>query len=114
MAKEVEDGIIQFIGVNELAPEEQEIVQNLTTENYGKIAALLQNLTDLVVHVKTHDDEGKRKKYTFKIRCVAPTHIFESKKGFDWDVARALHKGFHDLIKQIEHKMHSDTSRPDR
>ncbi len=109
-----EDGLIQFIGVNELEPEDQEIIQNITTENYRKIVALLQNLTNLVIHVKTHDDEGKRKKYSFRIRCEAPTHIFESKKGFDWELAKALHKGFHDIIRQIEHKVHSDVSRPDR
>ena len=114
MAKEVGEGIIQFVGVNDLAPEEQEIIQNITTENYEKIVTLIQNLTDLIVHVKTHDEEGQRKKYTFKIRCAAPTHIIESHKGFDWDLARALHKGFNDVIKQIEHKLHSDTTRPDR
>ena len=108
------DGIIQFVGVNELTPEEQETIQQITTENYEKIATSLQNLTDLVVHVKTYNDEGKRKKYSFHIRCIAPTVIFESKKGFDWELARSLHKAFHDIIHQIEHKLHVNSSRPDR
>ena len=114
MAKEVKDGIIQFVGISDLSPEEQETVQELTTIAYERIKTMLQNLTDLVVHVKTYENEGKRKKYALHVRCVAPTAMFESKKGFHWELPRSLHKAFNDIEQQINHRLHADSTRPDR
>ena len=114
MAKEVPEGIIQFVGVSDLSPEEQETVQELTTKAYERIIIMLQNLTDLVVHVKTYENEGEKKKYALHVRCSAPTVLFESKKGFDWELPRALHKAFNDIEQQINHRLHTDSTKPDR
>ena len=50
----MEEEIIQFIGVKDLEPMEQEEVQRLTTESYPKIKRALKNITSLKVHVKTY------------------------------------------------------------
>lgn len=107
MAEEV----IQFIGVADLKEEEQVIVNKLSTEYYGKIKTYLHNLTSVAVHIKTQNDEAgegkekKRKKFSIKVRVIAPTHIFESKHASDWDLARTLHKAFKNIEHEIEHKL---------
>jgi hypothetical protein len=102
---------IQFIGLNELEDVDQQMVQTLTTEYYGKIQRELRNVTSLVIHIKPHAKEGHRHRYEITIRAVAPTRIFESSKGgqtTDWDLAAALHKAFKDVIKQIQHAFHNE------
>ena len=113
MTKEENEGIIQFIGINELSPEEQETVQELATKAHERITTILQNITELVVHIKTYENEGERKKYSLHVRCAAPSLMFESEKAHDWDLARVLHKAFNDIEQQIKHKLHTDSSRPD-
>lgn len=103
--------VIQFVGVNELSPEEQTLVSSLSTDHYNKIKRELHNITSLVVHVKTYEKEGHRKKFSLHVRCIAPTRIFESCKSHDWDLARALHKAFEDIRREIGHALHNDTSR---
>lgn len=105
--------MIQFVGVNELAPEEQELVSRLSTENYEKFTRLVKNIEQMVVHIKTYENEGQKKKFALHIRIKVPTMaIFESCKSHDFDLARALHKSFDDIKTQIEHKFHH-ASRPE-
>ncbi len=105
--------MIQFVGVNELAPEEQELVSRLSTENYEKFTHLVKNIEQMVVHIKTYENEGQKKKFALHIRIKVPTMaIFESCKSHDFDLARALHKSFDDIRTQIEHKFHH-ASRPE-
>jgi hypothetical protein len=105
--------IIQFVGVNELAPEEQELVSRLSTESYQKFTRLMKKIEQMVVHIKTYENEGQKKKFALHIRVKAPTSaIIESCKSHDFDLARALHKAFDDIRVQIEHKFHH-ASRPE-
>ena len=103
--------VIQFIGVSDLKEEEQAIVNALSTEYYEKIKVALHNLTSMAVHVKTQNDEAdegkekKRKKFSIKVRVIAPTHVFESTHASDWDLARTLHKAFKNIEHEIEHKL---------
>jgi hypothetical protein len=97
--------LIQFIGVSELDVAEQTIVNELSTEYYQKIKRALKNLTSLAVHVKVHSKQGSKKKYTIKIRAIAPTSIIESKMAADWDLGRTLHKAFKNVEREIEHKL---------
>ncbi|MEM4239573.1 MAG: hypothetical protein QXK08_00025 [Candidatus Woesearchaeota archaeon] len=102
--------MIQFVGVNELSADEQSIVSKISTENYEKLARILKNIEQMVVHIKTYENEGKKKKFALHIRVKAPTSaIIESCKSHDFDLARALHKAFDDIRVQIEHKFHTGT-----
>jgi hypothetical protein len=107
----MEEEVIQFIGVKDLSEEEQAIVNTLSTEYYGKIKTYMHNLTSVAVHIKTQKDEAgkdkekKRKKFSIKVRVMAPTHVFESKHASDWDLARTLHKAFKNIEHEIEHKL---------
>ncbi len=102
--------MIQFVGVNELNAEEQELVSRLSTESYEKFTRILKNIEQMVVHIKTYENEGQKKKFALHIRVKAPTSaIIESCKSHDFDLARALHKAFDDIRVQIEHKFHTGT-----
>ena len=103
--------VIQFIGVSDLEPMEQETVNRLTTESYEKIKRDMKNITNMVVHVKLHEKEGSRKKYSIHVRAICPTGTLESCKAHDFELPRALHKAFNDIREQIKHKFHSDTNR---
>ncbi len=105
--------VIQFIGVRELEPEEQQVVSNLSTEYYQKLKRSVKNFTSLAVHVKTHNKGGAKKKFSVHIRLIAPTHIIESRKAAaDWDLARTLHKAFKNIENEVKDKLHTDDQRP--
>ncbi len=106
--------VIKFVGVSSLPAAEQATVQTLSTENYEKIKRDLRNIANMTVHIKCYEKEGGRKKYSMHVRVSAPTFVFESCKADDWDLPRALHKAFNDIRSQIRHRMHSDSTRPDR
>lgn len=97
------DELIQFIGLRELDPVDQEMVRKIIFEQYPKLKRRLHNLTSLVVHIKPYGKGGARQKYSFHMRAVAPTRIFESTKAYAWDLATSVHKAFDDLDHQIEH-----------
>ncbi len=102
--------LIQFVGVSELAPEEQALVSKISTENYEKIQRMIKNVENMTVHIKCYDKEGQRKKYSLHVRVKAPTTaVIESCKSHDFDLARALHKAFDDVHTQIEHRFHTGT-----
>ena len=105
--KEITDNeVIQFVGIRDLDPMEQEVVHRLTTEYYSRIKRQLKNITDLVVHIKCMKKEGDRKKFSMHIRAIAPTGMVEADKASDFDLSRALHKGFEDVMQLIKHKFH--------
>jgi len=107
----MEEEIIQFIGVKDLEPMEQEEVQRLTTESYPKIKRALKNITSLKVHVKTYKKEGEQKKFSLHVQAIYPGGTVESNKVHDFELARAIHKAFNDITEQIHHKLHTDTNR---
>ncbi len=109
----MEHEVIQFVGVKELEPSEQAIVNKLSSEYYDKLKRTINNIASLKVHVKVMSDEGKRKKYHMHTQLLAPTKTYTSTKATDWDLARVLHKSFQDLEHQLSHHLHTDRTRPD-
>jgi len=100
---------IQFKGLNELKAPEQETVQLLTTEYYEKVKRLLHNETSLMINIKQHNKPGsKSTKYSFIVKAIAPTTIFEAEK-FDWDLAKAIHMTFDALINEINYSFHKQS-----
>lgn len=103
----VKQELVQFIGVRDLEPQDQLAVTRLSEEYYPKIKRQLKNLMSLVVHVKKYEKGGSTK-FAIHARVIAPTRIFESCKTHDFDLARALHKSFKDLLSEIRHRLHTD------
>lgn len=104
--------IIQYIGLKELPLEEQNLVREITEQEYHKIKRKIKNILTLTVHLKKYDKSGSKPKYAFHIKAIAPTTTIDSCKAHDWDLARSLRKSLHDLLCQIEHTFHDDTTRP--
>ncbi|MEM4282119.1 MAG: hypothetical protein QXU88_00500 [Candidatus Woesearchaeota archaeon] len=104
--------VLQFVGIRELEPEEQEVLHRLSTEYYEKIKRDLPNLIGVTVHVKCYEKEGRRKKYSLHVRVGAPTKVIESCNADDWEFSRAIHKAFKDVRQQIVHIFRTDVTRP--
>ena len=103
-----DSGGIQFVGLKDLEVDEQDTVQSISTENYGKIKRELHNITDVIVHVKTAGKvpgAEKRKRYSVNIRALSPGFSLESSKSDDYELPRALHSAFADILAQISHKL---------
>lgn len=107
--------VIQYVGVTALAPEEQDVIQSLTQEYHEKIKRELHNLTDLVVHAQAAGvvaGKEKRKRYSLHIRAMCPGHTFESSKSDDYELPRAVHRSFEEILAQIMHTLRTDVTRP--
>ncbi|MBD3313585.1 hypothetical protein GF345_04025 [Candidatus Woesearchaeota archaeon] len=102
---------IQYKGVNDLSEQEKDTVEKLSSEYYEKIIRELQNLTSVELHVKTHDTDGKQKRFEIMAKVSAPTRIFEASYE-DWDLARTLHKVFQKLENQIKKAFEKDAGLP--
>jgi len=102
---------VQFVGLTELPAAAQQTIKDIATLGFEKLQRDLKTISTMVVHIKTYDKEGNRQKYSLHVRLNAHTHVFESCKSHDWDLARAMHKAIDDLHHQINHKFHTDTTR---
>ena len=116
MAKDTTEGI-QFAGMHDLSPDEQDVVQTLTTEYQGKIKRQLSSMTSMVIHAQVSggkEGKDKRKRYTLHVRALSPGQHFESSKCDDYELPRAVHRCFEEILAQIQHKLRTDSTRPKR
>ena len=107
-----EPEVIQFIGLNDISVEDQDTVKVLSGEYFDKIKRLANDLTNVVVHVKFHQKEGGKKKYALNVKVIIPGNIFESNNQDSWELPAAVHMSFDSILNQINHKLRTDTSRP--
>ena len=76
MAATPQEPSVQFIGLKELPVFEQDTVQSITQEYTGKFNRMSVPFNELTVHVKCHNTEGVRKKYsvnTLKVIIISFT-----------------------------------------
>ncbi|MCH8328792.1 MAG: hypothetical protein IIB81_00175 [Nanoarchaeota archaeon] len=99
---------IQIIGIKDLDEMEIESVNRIANRYYGKIQREIKNIASLTIHIKSYEKQGRQKKYSVHVKVMAPTRIFVSTKAFDWDFEKALHKSFEDVIREIQHSLHTD------
>ncbi len=96
---------IKFIGLDEVTEQEKEALNQLSTEYFPKIKRATHNATTMEIHVKAHEKEGNRRKWSIHAKALSPGHTFISNKAIDWDFKRAVHKAFNDILFQIDHKL---------
>ena len=102
---------IQIIGIDEIKGEvERETINKIVNEYYEKIQRALHNITSITLHVKQHSKGGKTHKWDMRIRVIAPTRAIEAQER-DWDLARALHKVFNNIERELEHKLRTNDQR---
>ena len=102
---------IEFTGTELLTGTEKATANKLINEYYGKIQRELKNPTILKVHVKEHEKDGNRKKYSINVQAIIAKKVFQA-NAFDWDIARTLHKVMKSIENEIEHKLHSSDQHP--
>ena len=98
--------MIQFIGIKQLEPMEQETVQRLATEYFEKIKRTLKNKVKLKIHIKKYEQEGKQKKYSIHMQAAAPAGVLNVDREDGFDLARVMHKAFENMRQVIEHTYH--------
>lgn len=99
---------IQIIGIKDLDDMEIESVNRLANRYFGKLQREIKKVNSIAVHIKSYDKKGREKKYSVHIKVIAPTKIFVSTKNYDWDLNKALHESFRDVIRQMQHRLHTD------
>ncbi len=113
-----EQEMIQFVGLKDLSPFDQGIVQNLTAKYFGQLKRYTKNLTSLVIHVKAYEKKTAKgmektrgkKKYAVHIKVSVPTKTFASTKAVDWDLNRVIHQAFKNVEGEIVHRFKDDVS----
>ncbi|MBW3011654.1 hypothetical protein KY311_00570 [Candidatus Woesearchaeota archaeon] len=105
----LKEALIQFVGLNDLKEDEQEIVKKLSSEYHDKIQRAMETPTSLVVTIKLHNTEGKRKKFSIKVKTLAAKRTVETKHAADWDLERTLHKAFKNMERLVLHEFRADS-----
>ncbi|MBR9706226.1 hypothetical protein GOV14_04275 [Candidatus Pacearchaeota archaeon] len=97
--------MIDIKGIGLLNGEEEEIVNRVTNEYYGKLERMDKSMQKLDIHVKTYDTDGKRKRYSVQAKIVSPARNFNADET-DWDLSKALHKVLKKLMNELEKRYH--------
>lgn len=100
---------VQFIGLRQLDEVQQQEVRGLVGEYCKKIQRKLKD-AEFTVHVKLYSKGGKPK-YAIHVKAISGKILFESSHAHDYDLARAFHKAFNEILKQILHRYRSDVTR---
>jgi len=94
---------IEIINIKILNEKDREIAGKLLEEYHKKIQRLIKNPLLLKVHVKEYDKDGKKSKYSLNTEAVFAGKMIES-SSWDYDFARAIHKGMKKIESEIEKK----------
>jgi len=103
---------IQIIGIKNLDDMEIDAVNRLANRYFVKIQREIKKINSLVIHIKSYEKEGRQRKYSVHVKVLAPTRIFVSTKANDWNLEKALHKSFADIIHRLHHSLHTDDQHP--
>jgi len=103
--------IIQYIGFEDIDPEEKRLLDKVASEYHAKIKRQLHNLTDLSIHLKVHSKTGSKHRYEIHTKAMAATKMFASNKTEDWDLPTTLHKSLRDLETEVKGKI-KDSKEP--
>lgn len=99
---------IRYIGLRNLDSFEISKIQSLTNKYFKKIERFFSN-ANLVVNVKKADVGGKRARYEFNLRVEAPTPVLTATH-MDWELQRALHRAFDNILNSAKHKYKSEVT----
>ncbi len=100
--------LIQYVGLDGLDDAEKETLTQISSEYHDKIQRSMETPTTLVVTIKLHKVEGKKKKYSVRVHTIAAAITLETKHACDWDFARTLHKAFKNMERLVIHEFKAD------
>ena len=86
---------IKFIGLKEvkLLPHQKYNFQKIASNESFKLERKIKNKLNLIIHLKAHEKEGGKQKFSVHMRLEYPGRIITSSQD-DWDLETALRKTF--------------------
>ena len=94
---------VQFVDLGEMDDFDKTKAQTTAQNTLDKIKRISKAETQLVVHVKRHEAEGTRKKYSIHARANWPGHFFEATH-VEWDFLTATQGALNALLSEVKKK----------
>ena len=104
-------GVVNYIGLKSLDSDEVDVVKSIVESHVEKVRRNLSDF-DMVVHVKLHDVQG-RKKYSLHCRIDDP-HVDFVTDAVDWDLRKTAHMLMEKLDNVIKKKLRVDGQQQER
>ena len=103
-------GIVQFVDLEGQDEFEKTKAQSTAQNIFEKIKRISKAETSLTVHVKRHDIQGTRKKYSIHARVNWPGHFFEASHT-DWDFLTATQSALQALVHEVKKKHEKESGK---
>lgn len=99
---EEEQSRVEFIGLNDASDNgiDASLVGKAAENSLNKIKKITKHPTRLVVHIKMHEVEGKRKKFSIHSKIFVPGIFLEASHA-EWDLISAVKKSLSTLEKEV-------------
>ncbi len=95
-------GVVNYIGLKSLDSDEVDVVKSIVESHVEKVRRNISDF-DMVVHVKLHDVQG-RKKYSLHCR-IDDTHVDFVNDAVDWNLRKTAHMLMEKLDNAIKKKL---------
>jgi len=102
---------IKFVGLGKtkLKPYQKYNIKKIASNETFKLQRQIKNELDLTLHVKCHEKDGDRQKYSVHLRIEFPGQMISSSQE-DWDIETALRKTFNNAKNSVKKKFRGDSS----
>lgn len=103
---------VQFIGLDELHPDDQQRVKDIIFKDYITLERELKGINGLRLHFKSYEKGGKVK-FSAELFIDAETKPITVNKVYSsarWDPIAVVHILLEKARKEIIHRFHTDTS----
>ncbi len=105
MAKKFSDtSFIQFVGWQKEDFLSRDKAFNSALNTYFKLHEIIKHPLNMYIHIKTHNDEFGKKKYSIKARLNSPGIFFEA-KSTKWNFVNAVQDAMHTLEREAIDKL---------
>ncbi|MDO8633996.1 MAG: hypothetical protein Q7K34_01755 [archaeon] len=92
---------VEFIGFHDTDSFEKAKAETKAFNTFRKLARIIKHPdTRLSIHVKEHEIEGERRKYSIHSRLVCPGHSFDATHD-EWNILTAVEKSLAALEKEV-------------
>lgn len=107
---------IRYIGLNNLKPDEKEILKTILEGESYRIERMLPDIKEMVIDIKTLKPEDKKtRRHILNAKVISPLHTFMTKIGESdlkrsgsYDLTLACHIVMKTLAEEIRHKLKAD------
>jgi len=99
-----EKEFINFIGIQKEDGIDKAQAFTEAIKTFSKLKKILKQETNLTIHIKKHEVEGKRKKYSVHAKIRSPDHFFEA-SSIKWDFLQGVRDSLKTLEKNVIRKL---------